>query len=244
MYFGGNYHEYIPNGIVRWKFIEEKLLRDIDLPRDDPQLRRVILNALRYEFSIFRLILGPRSLLMKFDIIISLDMSSSANSVDSEMTSDSDYFLIPSLLSNVDMPSIPQYAAPGYVKLERRFNLDKFIPPGLLQRVMARTYFKFGKTRLSVHDPRVLTKNCWKYAFHQGFLQPSCDVIDIWLWLDTDSHQIRLVGFGNIFVAQEIIKRLDKYSQAVSDILASFPVCDSDIFSINFDRDYVTLVKQ
>lgn len=168
-----------------------------------------------------------RSLLMKFDIIIPLDLSSSSsslNSADTELNTDSDYFLIPSLLSNLNVPSIPQYAAPGYLKLERRFNLDKFIPPGLLQRVMARTYFKFGTTRLSVHDPRVLTKNCWKYAFHQCFHHSSCDVIDIWIWLDMGSHQIRLVGFGNIFVAQEIIRRLDKYSQAVSDVLATFPV--------------------
>jgi hypothetical protein len=137
---------------------------------------------------------------------------------------DPDYFLIPSLLSPLNVPSIPQYAAPGYIKLERRYVLDKFIPPGLLQRIMARTYFKFGSTRLSLHDPVLLTKNCWKHAFHQGFHEASCDVIDVWVWLDTEVNQIRLVGFGNIFMSQEIIKRLDKYSQAISDILATFPV--------------------
>lgn len=139
--------------------------------------------------------------------------------------SDPDYFLIPSLLSPLNVPSIPQYAAPGYVKLERRYVLDKFIPPGLLQRIMARTYFKFGSTRLSFHDTALLTKNCWKYAFHQGFHETSCDVIDIWVWLDTEANCVRLVGFGNIFMSQEIIQRLDKYSQAVADILATFPVC-------------------
>lgn len=47
-YFGEYSSEYIPNGIVRWIFIEEKILKEIDLPPDDPQLRRVILTALRY----------------------------------------------------------------------------------------------------------------------------------------------------------------------------------------------------
>lgn len=46
-YFGKNYSEYISNGIVRWKFIEDKLFRDIDLPPDDPQLRKIVLIALR-----------------------------------------------------------------------------------------------------------------------------------------------------------------------------------------------------
>ena len=153
-------------------------------------------------------------------------------------SSDPDYFLIPSLLSSADVPSIPQYAAPGYVKLERRYVLDKFIPPGLLQRIMARTYFKYGSTRL-----QDLTKNCWKYAFHQGF---HGDVIDIWVWLDTEANYVRLVGFGNIFKSQEIIKRLDKYSQAVADILATFPVCLFFPFPVIFssgDRVCATLVK-
>jgi hypothetical protein len=152
-------------------------------------------------------------------------MSSHPQNHDPQSNSDPDYFLIPSLLSPLNVPSIPQYAAPGYIKLERRYVLDKFIPPGLLQRIMARTYFRFGNTRLSFHDSVPLTKNCWKYAFYQGFHEPSCDVIDVWVWLDTEVNQIRLVGFGNIFMSQEIIKRLDKYSEAVADILATFPVC-------------------
>jgi hypothetical protein len=176
-----------------------------------------------------------RSLLKKFDIIIPLDISANKHTAsqdaidpqyDDYLTSEPDYFLIPSLLSPLNIPSIPQYAAPGYIKLERRYILDKFIPPGLLQRIMAKTYFRFGSTRLSLHDPLLLTKNCWKFAFHQCFQQTNCDVIDVWVWLDTKINQIRLVGFGNIFVSQEIINRLDKYSHAVTEILATFPVCE------------------
>ena len=46
-YFGKDYLEYLANGIVKWKFIEDKLFRDIDLPPDDSQLKKIILISLR-----------------------------------------------------------------------------------------------------------------------------------------------------------------------------------------------------
>lgn len=101
---------------------------------------------------------------------------------------------------------------------------------------MARTYFKFGNTRVNRHDTDLLTKNCWKYAFYQGFQEREHGMIEIWVWLDTDA--IRLVGFGNIFVSQAIIQRLDIYSQAITEILRTFPVSIHKILLLIYFKYY------
>ena len=137
-----------------------------------------------------------------------------------------EYFLVASLLTPVDTPCIPQYAAAGYVKLERKFILDRFVPPGLMQRIMAKTFFQFGTDPTAKHNPSPSAKNCWKNAFFQSFQSDVFSVIDIWVWLQAGKGlggEIRIAGFGNIFVSQQVLAYMDRYSSAITEILSTFP---------------------
>jgi hypothetical protein len=49
-YFGKKHEEHIANGVVRWQFIEDKLLSDIDLASHS-SLRKPVTASLRYAMS-------------------------------------------------------------------------------------------------------------------------------------------------------------------------------------------------
>jgi hypothetical protein len=137
-----------------------------------------------------------------------------------------DFYLVATLLSPIEKSLIPQYAAAGYVKLDRKFVLEKFVPPGLMQRIMAKTFFQFGTDPTAKHNPAPSSKNCWKNAFFQSFQSRTFSVIDIWVWLEEGEGlggQVRIAGFGNMFVSQEVIAYMDRYSGAVCEILSTFP---------------------
>lgn len=141
-------------------------------------------------------------------------------------SSQEDFYLVSTLLSPVETPLIPQYAAAGYVKLDRKFVLEKFVPPGLMQRIMAKTFFQFGTDPSAKHNPAPSSKNCWKNAFFQSFHSNKFSVIDIWVWLEEGKGlggQVRIAGFGNLFVTQEVIAYMNRYSSAVYEILSTFP---------------------
>jgi hypothetical protein len=44
------------------------------------------------------------------------------------------------LLNDINRLSVPRFARPGQVRLERRFRLQRFVPPGLISRIVACSY--------------------------------------------------------------------------------------------------------
>lgn len=148
-------------------------------------------------------------------------------------SSHEDFYLVSSLLSPVEIPNIPQMASAGFVRLERKFVLGTFVPPGLMQRIMAKTFFQFGSDPSARHNPTQSSKNCWKNAFFQSFQSGRTSIIDVWVWLEVDKGfggQVKIAGFGNLFSSQAVVAYLDFYCGAISEILFTFP----ELCSVNF----------
>lgn len=175
------------------------------------------------------------------------------------------YFLVPALIDLQAKPLIPKVAPSGMLKFENTFRLENFLPPGLLQRIMSRTYFRYGNrhnvARKSSQRYRS-NRNCWKSAFLQTFSSKRYGEISVWVWIQTEpenfkqakqekfssdsasvnkSHPkrnsndskdilqsvetrgtVHISVFGNIFVCQELLKKLIFYSNIVSEVLSSF----------------------
>ena len=166
--------------------------------------------------------------MLKFNIIIPMDMSNDADrdisawdddtvSEDSSVlsvtrqlssisllsqsdvdpTDENLYFLVPALVDLDEDPVIPQVAPSRHIKLERTFELENFLPPGLLQRIMSRTYFRYGnKVNQTAHNGRHFMsyqkseRNCWKDAFLQSFTSKrDYGEISVWVWLEKESSK-------------------------------------------------------
>mgnify|MGYP003385186108 CR=1 FL=1 len=247
--------------------------------------------------------------MLKFNIIIPLDMSNDADAdsdVDEKSKSHGDmptlnlsrqfsptkssasyvssllqdqcvqggntYFLVPALIDLAAEPLIPKVAPSGQIKFEKTFRLENFFPPGLLQRIMSRTYFRYGNRHnvreshpYAVHTSnrqqhhmsyQRSVRNCWKSAFLQSFYCKDYGEISVWVWIEKGPENqknekvridsgstnkksksyncksnpqivetrgtVHISVFGNIFVCQELLKKLNFYSDIVSEVLTSF----------------------
>lgn len=112
--------------------------------------------------------------------------------------------------------------------MERKFRLQRFVPPGLIPRIIACSYQYVKEKPMASRHPGALNQ-CWKSAFSQKHGN-----VHIWLWLDDrtnsdynlregDRATIRIVGFGNFSGAKGIVEWLDKYCTAVAHVLKEFP---------------------
>ena len=113
--------------------------------------------------------------------------------------------------------------------MERRFRLLRFVPPGLIPRIIACSY-NYVKERPTASRYANALNQCWKSAFSQKH-----GAVHIWLWLEdnagttidefgrADRATIRVVAFGNFFGAKSIVAWLDKYCTAVIHVLKDFP---------------------
>lgn len=112
--------------------------------------------------------------------------------------------------------------------MERRFRLQRFLPPGLIPRIIACSY-QYTKERPTASRYAGALNQCWKSAFSQRH-----GAVLIWLWLEdntalhedfekVDRASIRVVGFGNYFGAKVIVEWLEKYCTAVTHVLKEFP---------------------
>lgn len=113
--------------------------------------------------------------------------------------------------------------------MERRFRLQRFVPPGLIPRIIACSYNYVKERPIASRHPNALNQ-CWKSAFSQKH-----GAVHIWLWLEdkvvatldefgrADRATIRVVAFGNFFGAKSIVGWLDKYCTAVIHVLKDFP---------------------
>jgi hypothetical protein len=204
------------------------------------------------------------------------------------------YFLVPALIDLSEQPLIPTVAPAGKIKLEQTFQLEHFLPPGLLQRIMSLTYFRYGNydntnsrscgsTKMSGHamSYRESNRNCWESAFLQTFKSNTYGEISVWVWIEKDAprdnyyaekpskstfntnknHQndkkssaqivetqgtVHVSVFGIVFVCQELLKKLNFYSDIVSNVLKSYsslchvtqamvcPVCNMEERKVDF----------
>jgi hypothetical protein len=122
------------------------------------------------------------------------------------------------------------------LRLERRFQLQRFVPPALIPRIIASSCDYLRDLHIQVSTNKKKSPNaCWKSAIQQQHGH-----VTIWLWLDDakdsklnvnnkynlnsvkEGAKIRIVGYGNLIRNQEIIDLLDKYSQAVTRVLSEF----------------------
>lgn len=155
-------------------------------------------------------------------------------------------------------PKIPRYPRPGQIRLMRKFNLLRFVPPGLIPRIIACAYRFIGRAPIASRQSSA-TNQCWKTVLSQ--LHSS---VHVWLWLEDYSELlnqkiledessnskvvvkacIKVVGFGSN--EKNIIQWLDKYCAAVSLVLKEFPglccfslktVCPTCILVEVYDED-------
>lgn len=183
-------------------------------------------------------------------------MSCDTDSQREEMGGNS-YFLVPALIEDSEEPEIPTVAPRGSLKLEAFFRLENFIPPGLLQRIMSRTVFRYGNNvkerqqqalRKTGENESYLSvaKNYWKSSFLQTFASRKGEV-SVWVWIEkeieretnvskqehsTSNHDrvdntqmvqthgtIRISVMGNVLLCQDLVKKLEFYSDIVWEML-------------------------
>jgi hypothetical protein len=140
-----------------------------------------------------------------------------------------DLYLLPALLHPQDNPhKVPLFAPPGLVRLERKFKLDQFTPPSLLQRIIAKTLRHFvhhrDLTRHEGRDQEFVTTNCWRTALRQEFLSAHRPRLEAWVWIDSRTRHLRVAGISHIMATRHINKQLDIYCSIITDILSTFPV--------------------
>lgn len=139
-----------------------------------------------------------------------------------------DCYLIPSLLPVVSNRSVP-HPPKEYVHLEYRYVMPGFVPPGLMENIMAKMYFN---TSLS----ETVVKQCSRNRFFQRYITPNLGDIKVLIMLDRECvYQsqpitiLRIIGIGTALAAQLVLTHLRVFDNVVTQTLDNYyGVCNSE----------------
>ena len=130
-------------------------------------------------------------------------------------------YLLPSLLVVAEIEVPKNLYTSGYIKLERQFRLDIFMPPGIIQRILAKSSSYDSDSFLNIDN-----STYWAKSFKRTFFSPSYGAIDIYLNLVEDNGclgVITVIGIGHFTSTQTINILMDRMCKIVSDELNKYP---------------------
>jgi hypothetical protein len=143
-------------------------------------------------------------------------------------SSDSRYYLIPSLLPRYEPTS--SVVPSGTITLQRTFHFNRFTPPGLIPTIFSRIY-AFQEDQLLTGVDGSSPNLCWDSAFTQ---QQNHVKILVQLVAGGEneegaameeggSQDLRIRGTGHVLNAHVILERLDDYTAIVQGVLSEYP---------------------
>ena len=143
-----------------------------------------------------------------------------------------DCYLIPSLLPVVTNRPVP-HPPKEYVHLEYRYAMPGFIPPGLMENIMAKMYFNSSLSE-------TVAKQCSRNRFFQQYVTPNLGNIKVLIMLDRESACeskpttiLRIIGIGTALAAQLVLDHLRIFDNVVSQTLDNYyGICNSERLTI------------
>ena len=133
------------------------------------------------------------------------------------------YYILPALLENLENSSIKMPAShyPAFSKFQRVYEFYSFIPPGLIQKLVARVYFE---NNIKPDENKI-----WKNAFSQMILNSKsengkCALAYMTAFLDSDAavKKLILTVYGSCMDYSDLLKNLDRYCTIVTSILDNY----------------------